>query len=201
MGGVLANLLSQRAGRRKKRSVPADVWTPLSCVTVSVDPAKSCGVALFRDGVYLDSGHGDGYEVRFIEDWLGKARWFADQLQLPLVLVLENPPVGGAAFEGRSTAGTGSVIGVRNLWIHQWPSYGRKAMRCDVYPVTWRSKVLGVTRGPTVQYREMLMATLLAGRGINNRDEAAAVCIGEWSCRAGVVASKLESGRGKKRVG
>lgn len=169
---------------------------PLQCYTLAVDPGVHCGVAIYGRGKYIDSSHGDGYSVEWIRRWIDAARYFARVEGLPLVLVLEKPPRGGGAFFGRSPEGPASVIGSRRLWLHEWAELGMPAgMHCDVYPVTWRARILGMTSGPVLERAELVRASGIMCRPLQSRDEAAATLIGEWSCRSGAIAALLSSAK------
>lgn len=179
--------------KRKPKPVPCDSFRPWPCVTLCSDPGERCGVSVFRVGSYVDSGFGDGFDAAFMTRWIGHAAIFARALSLPLVLVLEQPPKGGRPYEGRGPLGVASVIGSRKVWLHTWKhsAITRTKLRCNVYPVTWRARVLGITPGDGLERAEFLRAMHLARKPLISRDEAAAILIGEWSCRAGVVGALL----------
>jgi hypothetical protein len=156
---------------------------------LAIDPGEQCGVAIFQQGEYLDSDVVDGFDVAELQQWVDNAAFFARTLQVPPVLVMEKPPRGGMPYEGRSVYGAASVIACRKLWTHQWLAHPDTVNRhrVDVYPVTWRARVLGLTRGHALARVELLRASHFAGKDIIARDEAAAVNIGAWGSHAGAV--------------
>lgn len=191
---------SSRCHRRRRCAAAPPSYRPWSCCVLAVDPGEHCGVSVFCRGAYVDSGMCDGFDVQAIERWVANARYFAQAVRLPLVLVLEKPPKGGAAFAGRSPAGPASVMGCRKLWRRTWQRMDVVTrLRCDVYPVTWRSQVLAITRGPLLERNEALRARLLAGRVLGSHDEAVAVLIGEWGSHAAVVGELLQGGSRRAR--
>ena len=143
-------------------------------------------------GVYIESRHGHGFDVTFIESCIYAGLLRARNEGLPLVLVMERPPRGGQAFAGRNPAGPAMVLGCRKLWRFTWDAAGAvKRLHCDVYPVTWRSQILGMIRGPHLAAAEFSRAQQLSGKLMVSRDEAAATLIGEWAARAGVVGALI----------
>lgn len=181
------------AAPRVPRGVYADSYQAWQCVTLCVDPGEHCGVAVFRVGKYVDSGHGDGFDLDFIGRWISRTALYARKLELPLVLVREKPPKGGMPYEGRNAFGGASVLACRKLWQRAWKQCPvvRTRLSCDVYPVTWRARILGITSGEQLERAEFRRAAQLAQRPLTSRDEAAACVIGEWSCFAGAVGAVL----------
>lgn len=191
---------STSSRKRPKRPGPPDAHTPWKCLVLAVDPGEHCGVAIYRRGFYIDSAHGHGFDPAFIDAYIGHAVFYAQAVELPLVLVLERPPKGGQAFKGRSPEGPASVIGCRKLWRSRWAAHDGTVRRlvCDVYPVTWRSRVLGITRGPELGTAELGRARQLVRRELSSRDEAAANLIAEWASRAGRVGQLLAKGASRR---
>lgn len=173
---------------------------PWRCTVLAVDPGESCGVAVWTGGEYVSSGVCDGYFSSEIVGWLGVAQRAAMEANLPLVLVMEKPPMGGRAYRGRNLYGSASVMGSRKVWAKVWGAsvYTVSSRVVNVLPQVWRSRVLGVTGGPLLESREVAAARRFAGREMQQRDEAAAVCIGCWASHAGEVGAKLRGRRNGK---
>jgi hypothetical protein len=190
------------AAARKRKPVLVPGVKPWACVTLNVDCGESCGVAIYNQGVYYDSGHGDGYSDSWIAGWLERALFVMRRTNLPLVLVLEKPPMGGKPYPAtknkpqRSPAGAASVLGCRKLWLRVWNRSDGvcKRYHIDVVPPTWRGPVLGSLVDP--QPRERLRASIEKHNNasmakIMQQDECAAICIGVWSSNAEPVAAVL----------
>lgn len=197
---------NRKRKRSKRKPKPPARLVAWSCVVLAVDPGEKCGVAIFWRGGYVDSRAIDGYDPKAIAYWITNANWYANALshlydcKVPVVLVLEKPPRGGQAFEGRSPAGPASVIGCRKLWQHMWRELAKvKRLRCDVYPVSWRAAMLGMVGGPLLKRMEGLRANAIAGKHMHSHDEAVAVLIGAWASRAGEVGLVLNS-KGKRHA-
>lgn len=182
---------SHRWRRARKPQAPG-AFHPWPCVVLAVDPGAHCGVAMYMRGKCVESGFFDGFDVTAIWRWLGAAQCVAQANGLPLLLAMEAPPMGGAPYPGRSPEGVGSMIGCRKVWLYTWQERAAiKRLRCDVYPVTWRARVLGLTRGPLLETTELLHGSRLAGNDVKSRDQAAAVCIGAWASHAPEVGRVL----------
>ena len=180
------------APRRAKLKPPASV-RPWKAAILAVDPGESCGVSLWSRGVYLNSAVIDGYLSEQIGEWVARGLSAAMAGNLPLLLVMEKPPMGGRSYAGRNLYGASSVNGSRKVWAKVWEAshYTTNKLRVDVVPPTWRAAVLGCHRGPLLERVEVDRAERIAGREMATRDEAAAVGIGCWASRAGVVGAKL----------
>lgn len=173
---------------------------PWPAIILAVDTATNSGWSLWKHGKMLDSGAhkianaGESYVdlANICRQALGHCE---DARCLDGVLVLERP-------FGGSNSGTLMALGVAHrLWRDAWDCAGGGARRIvRVYPVTWRSKILGVTRGIEVRLRELEQAARFAhhlGDRQATPDEAAAICIGKWACHAGEVGRVLPKLRGK----
>lgn len=181
---------------KKARVVPG--YKPWAAVTLNVDGGEHCGVSVYDSGTYFDSGHGDGYDPAWIDEWIVRGVMHAEAMELPLVLVLEKPPAGGRPYKGtkRAPAGAASVTGSCKLWRRRWrrnPDTVTKRL-VEVYPPTWRGAVLGSLIDP--QPRERLRAAIekwgnAAKQDKMEQNESAAICIGIWSSNAGEVAKAL----------
>lgn len=196
--------------RAHNRCIPPPSYKPWPCVTLDVDPGASCGVSIFQRGVYVDSGHGDGFDVRWMEFWLDNAVFYAGVLELPLVLVLEKPPRGGhgykvrkpdGSYQQRSPLGAASVIGCRKLWLRAWrhaPVLKRGTVH--PYPQTWRAPLFG-TAIRTQQRERVLACRTKYGRGRElesiNADEAVSIGLGTWAACAGQVGAAMPRPRGR----
>jgi len=184
---------------RKRKAPPPATFKPWPCVTLSVDPGESCGVAIFQRGKYVDSSHGDGYDTRWVEQWISNALFYADALGLPTVLILEEPPRGGAAYAGRNVLGAGSVIGCRKVWLHAWMAAPVvKRRRVSVYPQSWRAPLFGTSRNTAPQEALHAGRAKFGFQSVVQADEAAAICIGSWASVAGQVGAVLPDSKGKK---
>lgn len=192
MGSTRSIVRKRRRAVRSSAGHP-DVYKPHDVMVLSVDPGDKCGAALTLRGQYVDSGHGHGYDPRFISKWICTGRDFARLAGVPLILVLEKPPMGGAAYPGRNLSGAASVIGCRKLWLSLWRQCAdvKTRLHADVYPVRWRARVVGTGSGPDLESRELAGAARVAHRVFVSRDEAAAVCIGQWAARAGALGQLL----------
>lgn len=165
-------------------------WEPIRCVVLAVDTARNSGVALFSRGVLHDSGEVDIFDARSLEWWCRQALEHKDEYALKhdprrAVLVLERP--WGGSF--MTVEGLGAA---RHAWVSAWLSAGGAKKRVvRVYPQTWRG-ALGI-RGPRDE-----AGFACATRGALVRpDEAAAICIGSWGCRAPEVFDVLPKERTK----
>jgi hypothetical protein len=146
----------------------------------------------------VDSGHGDGYDTRWVERWIDNALFFSRTCQQPLVLVLEMPPAGGRGYAGRNMLGSASVFGSRKLWLHAWRA-APAAVYCaqvSVYPQSWRAPLFGTCVNTRPQ------EAMHAGRtkhGVAyatvDPDEAAAISIGSWAACAGQVGAVIAGGK------
>jgi hypothetical protein len=131
-----------------------------------------------------------------IDDWITLTRICERAMERgeTCVLVLERP-------FGGSNSGTLMALGAaHHAWRKAWKLTGgssRKIVRVDVS--TWRSQVLGMTRGPGLQQRERETALSFKGGSDVGPDEAAAICIGRYATHAGEIGAVL-SARIRKAV-
>jgi hypothetical protein len=165
------------------------------CVVVGVDTAKRSGYAVRVAGRLVEAGEiqtdrDRGLARRVVLEAVERAR----PLELRVVLVLEKAWGG----DTRTVLGLGAA---RERWVDAWVDAGQPMQRIvDVYPSTWRARVLGVgsvhvTRD-VVRATEMRVALAeLAKLGVDELgpDEAAAILISRWGARAGEVGKVLES--------
>jgi hypothetical protein len=191
-----------KRGRRRVAQVPG---SPLAwpCVVVGVDTANRSGYAVRVAGRLVESGEiqTDRDRVvirRVIADAVERARRLDCREPLTLdfrvVLVLEKAWGG----DTRTVLGLGAA---RERWVDAWVRMGQPLQRIvDVYPSTWRARVLGIgsVRVPrdVVRATEMHVALAeMAKLGVDELgpDEAAAILIARWGARAGEVGKVLES--------
>jgi hypothetical protein len=174
------------AVKRARKPKPAALTFPHDCVVLAVDPGATSGWAMYDRGYFQLSGECSAFGDRPLE----VARCViahAKSRDLPAILVCERP----FAASLQTAAGMGAAFGA---WKSAWFASGAvKARIVRVYPSTWRAKVLG--RGWGNKPRDMTRAEEVrraeAVRGDCGNDEAAAILIGVWACRAGEVLAKL----------
>jgi len=170
-----------------RRLVPSDSKEPHQCVILAVDPATETGYCVMFLGEVQCSGsfttHANSI-VCAIEYALMQPE------DVPVVLVLEKP-------FARNPETSATLLGIRRQWIgiwrHRMRGLGHAGKVANVYPQTWRSRVLGVTTGEDVERGEFSVARSLVyppGASVT-RDEAAAICIAKWGSTAGEVAKVI----------
>jgi hypothetical protein len=195
-----AALLSGKPQKRaRKARLPASLklW-PVGIL--AVDTARNSGYAIYADGKYIRSGEtridDHGVLAAIVSQAMGDA---ADaNAYSALVLVLERPYAGNSW--------TLQALGAaRQAWLSAWKSMGQARRRViTVYPVTWRARVLGVTRGETLPRVEKAYALAIKRAAQSARggmgaelpvdvgdDEAPAIGIGKWASYAGEVGAVL----------
>lgn len=183
--------------RRNPKPKPPPSFEPHECVTVNVDTATRSGWAAFAKGEYIESGEVP-LDIEPICKVIKSAMLIADIAEVPCVLVLERP-----FGQARGRARGGSDKG-RALWRACWRQCRGVTRRIvSVYPATWRARVLGgeMSNAKRDVVREVEIATAdkikLDAAKIDKPptnaapDEAAAICIGLWSARAGEVGAVL----------
>lgn len=169
--------------RHKARTRPVPAPEPWEAVIVSVDAARMSGWAIGIRGKLDESGEHD--TERFPELTLGvieRGVALAKLHDLPIVLVLE------FMWGGRVTATVGCAIAC-DRWRAAWRACGQARGRMGrVQPKQWRGPVLGsqwaIAKRDEVRPVELAMARGIAGRNDVGPDEAPAICIHYWACRA-----------------
>ena len=197
----MARVAPHNRGRRRVAQMPASVlaWP---CVVVGVDTAKRSGYAVRVAGRLVEAGEiqtdrDRGLARRVVLEAVERAR----PLELGVVLVLEKAWGG----DTRTVLGLGAA---RERWLNAWVDCGQPLQRIvDVYPSTWRARVLGVSsvRVPrdVVRATEMRVALVeVAKLGVDELgpDEAAAILISRWGARAGEVGKVLESKKSNSKT-
>lgn len=187
--------------RRPPKPAPPPSFSPHDCVTVSVDTATRSGWAVFAQGEYVNSGEVP-LDIAPICKVIRAAMLIAEIASVPCVLVLERP-----FGQARGKARGGSDKG-RALWRACWRQCRGLTKRIvSVYPSVWRANVLGKGMGSAprdearkAEQRRADRIKLEAASQIDDPDaigynatpdEAAAICIGLWSARAGQVGAVL----------
>lgn len=175
----------------RSKTKPTASIRPWAAIILAVDTAANSGWAIYVRGVLVASGEAK------ITARVDLERICAAAVQAlpgaPVVLVLEKPWNSGHASAIR---GLGAA---RFAWVQAWAAAGGQASKVvSVLPVTWRSRVLGVTRDTAQRERLFALERLRelhgdAGvpAGKPGPDEAAAIGIGAWASRAGEVGAKL----------
>jgi len=171
---------------------------PWPCVILAVDTASNSGWAIYRNGELLDSGEQSTTDALAYIDVSHQCRAaleYCDERDCSEgVLVLERPWGGGWK------AAAGLAIAAK-MWRDGWANAGGSERRIvRVYPQTWRSSVLAVTRGPMLKLHEREFARRVKNSSAVGPDEAAAICIGRWACHAGEVGKVLPA-KLRKAVG
>lgn len=178
--------MSYRVTKRGKL-IPADSKKPHNCVVLAIDTATRSGWALFRRGMWLESGELIVSSAEQIQTIVVCALGYGRASAIPTVIVFEKP-------FARNPATVMALGAARKAWESTWDQLAKphrqKGHVVEVYPQTWRSRILGVTSGDKVPELERANALLLTNRA-PGPDEAAAVCIGAWATTAGEVARVL----------
>jgi hypothetical protein len=177
--------------RRPARDAAHAITTPRDCVTLNVSPGLSCGVAIFQQGHYLDSGLGDRADMRSAERWISSAVFFASVLGKALVLVIEDAPPGT------------TPLGARALWLRAWMAAPvMKRARTSIAPEEWRRALFGdaahsrqaeldhATRKKRAEQHARVQASASP-----HPSEAAAVCMGSWAAYAAPIGACLPKPR------
>jgi hypothetical protein len=158
---------------------------------LAVDTARVSGWAVNACGRYVRSGEVDTLVAPVVFTAVGGALQLAAILDLPSVLVLEKP------WGGNSNV-VAALGAARERWLAAWRELagpvGDKGKVVLVQPNTWRCAVLGRSAigmcREDVRALERQSAEALVGRQLGP-DEAPAVLIGEWGCRAAQVGQRL----------
>lgn len=168
----------------RKRPAPASA-RPWQCMILAVDTAARSGWAHYRGGHYIHSGEWPIEKREAIEALVEGFVSDAGDLGYPAVLVLERP-------FGGSNSGTLMALGAaRHVWLTAWKRAGGSARKAvHVHVSTWRSRVLGVTRGETLRALERDVARRIKGAAAGP-DEAPAILIGKWATHAAEVGKVL----------
>jgi hypothetical protein len=186
-----------RRFERPKRPKLADSLTPWPCVVLAVDTASVSGWSIRAGRNQRELGEADTRDHAALTHIVRWALQYAERRREPLVLVLERP-FGG---ERHTLAGLERAA---ERWMVAWRQLGQPTKRVvRVYPSTWRARVLGgqfvAAKREYVRRWELLVAerVLRNASGFEaeaedlTNDEAAAVLIGIWAARAGVVGKAL----------
>lgn len=181
--------------RRKTREALPASQAAHACVVLAVDTAKNSGVALFARGRLVTSGELQKNADAKLRAFCEVAIAAAEIAGVPCVLVLEKPP--RFVYRGRTASTMVGLGAAREAWERAWRDAGGKAARIvRVEPGPWRRAVLGTSKH--VAELEMRRAQIEIGTHAHaiGADEAAAVCIGVWACKAGEVLAAMPKRRG-----
>lgn len=165
---------------------------PWQCAVLGVDTATRSGWALRVAGKLIASGECDTYDPAELDDIVRLALRHGERIAGPTVLVLEKPPPFGRANIAEALGAA------RALWLAAWERAGQKRTRrvIRVYPVSWRSRVLGpssvrMTRDEIRPF-EQTAARQEVRFGLEiGPDEAPAILISRWGARAPEVGKCL----------
>lgn len=127
-------------------------------IILAVDPGKRAGWATYRDGRYSRSGtFSRGDDVLAIADFLDGIHF--------RTMVIE----GQYLPRGRAK---GIITLIRRRCIWEILAIERRREVVVVAPATWQSRYRKIDH--------IIAARTIAGRDLTSRDEAAAICIGDW---------------------
>jgi hypothetical protein len=162
-------------------------YKPHECIILGLDPATKTGWSIFVNGEYEDSGVARNLQQRC--EVLEKLRAIALNEELPVVVVAEDWTPG----DWKSWK---AISGIFESW-GRWDEQLNLTGFTDIVRVlvqTWRSDIFG--RGAKRMNRKtakaMARARVKSVYHLNvSSDEAEAILIGEWGCRAGEVGELL----------
>lgn len=123
---------------------------------------------------------------------------FEDHSTIPLTVGTRFDPRTGQ----KPRRGTAQILGLgsaRGYWNALLDAAGHPAkMRDRVEPSVWRLPVLGTCKGErdALKRRAVDWASARIGRPLEHDDEAEAMCMAEWSTRAGVRAFEGQRSKG-----
>lgn len=174
---------------REKKARPVPVFRPWACVILALDTAEQTGWSIRSLGklkghgefkIYSDAG------VRRVVDVVERAKSAAAQLNVPWVCMSERS-WGGHMGLGATHAWGYWTFALRNA---QLP----RARMGQVYPATWRARVLAKgmasAERDVVRLHEQQTACALVGHTCGP-DESAAILIGKWATQAGETGELL----------
>lgn len=165
-------------------------------MVLAIDPAATSGWSLWASGRYVSSGE-CGLKLADIARVVNGSLQFAEVASIPAVLVLERP---FKQKPGMKYAASGQG---RESWRGCWQLGGGVMNKIiQVYPSTWRAKVL--PRGMANAKREVVRpeerkaaVDFVIANGnapddfVVGPDEAAAICLGRFAITAGEVGDVL----------
>lgn len=203
--------------RRRKVAKPLPAWQPWPAVVLAVDTAARSGWSIWVAGKLVDSGEIDTIDEPALLRITRAVHIRAIESRLPCVLVLERPWGGTmSVIEGLGAA--------RERWRQVWVAAGESERRIvRVYPITWRTKVLGAQNARLPRNvvraveRRMAAQVIASERGQRSfwrclfsmgerpahevgDDEAPAVLIGVWASKAAEVGKALRAGARREAV-
>lgn len=172
------------------------MWIAWRCVVLAVDTATRSGWAVRAGDRLVASGEAHTPDAGELDAIVHEAMGYSG----PVVLVLERA-------WGNRTNTLLALGAARERWVAAWRRAGLPERRVvPVYPATWRAKVLGggahAMARDDVRPLELASATgeVIGLRGVSRGtvpppelgpDEAAAILISRWACRAPQVGAVL----------
>ena len=221
-------VISQRKLTKKDAEVRAEWWRrkPWPCVALAVDPGATAGAAVLSPrgdtAVQVVKTFTVDTSTLEVEEVLNTARAVADDLRLPLVLVLESWGAGGMRGIDQ-WLGLGASVGAwTRAWALRWRAEAceeeaaRRVMKRNAVAripmTTWRSWMVdstgtvdaaGVfTRHDSVGWKRAATATIAEKwpdiREIDGADAAEATLMGIYSMRSEAVGKLLSATHLKK---
>jgi hypothetical protein len=151
------------------------------CVVLGVDTASRSGWSIWMHGSLIDFGELNVENLDEVLHVCERAVELGRQFGVPAVLVTER------AWGGNRPTMLG-LGGALKIWQVSWvKAGGQKSKRIQVYPATWRARIIG--RGMVRARREVTRKIEQAtARAIVGNDEpigddaAPGICIGKWGC-------------------
>jgi hypothetical protein len=179
-----------RARKRKPKTRVSDGNAyPWPCVVLAIDTASRSGWAIRDCGKLVWSGECDTLDPDELDHVVQLAN---RRRSIPCVLVLEKP------YPRRFQAMNEGLGAARERWLAAWQRAGQRRDKrvVKVQPVSWRSRVLGSAsvrmKRDEVRAFELTAARMEVGPRIPvGPDEAPAILISRWACRAPEVGACL----------
>lgn len=174
----------------RKQCVPATT-RPWLCDILAIDPGRTSGWALFQCGIYTASGECNAMleAERIVELMLPRSNHPA---RFAIELHQQGDKVGDERMTPRTLIGLSETTGAWKSALLRRGVSERHIVR--VLVPTWRGRVTTAARGTRKeahQSRELMTASWVSGQRITKPNEAAAICIGHWACRAGEIGRTL----------
>ena len=185
---------TKRRAKARKPKLPA-YPTPLPCVIVAVDQARTSGWATYVQGRPVCWGEVDAADAPRIEEILSAACELASRLKLPVVLIGEEH--GRYGFRGGAKEGLGAAWGSWRFAAERLRGRGLPLVQSRVMRVntkTWRA-AFGLASLRSEHAKPYAIRAVKERLGIHLADDqhdiAEALLIGLWGTRAGAVGAKL----------
>lgn len=188
---------------RVKKPAPQPSATPWRCVVLTIDPGERSGWSIWREGVLEAHGFAQHHFDR--QAAVARAFGLASSHGLPLVVVGESWSARRFQAAGGRLS-TAALVGLGASWgrwleqldrepgqtLGRW--HGPAIVRVE--PPVWRAVTIGnAGNSAACKLRAVNRATVLAREaGLEPptwSDDADAIVMGEWACRAGQVGAVL----------